>query len=60
MNGSGHADCGVCQLSAAKASVGPTALSIPDCRSAPEAAPMRLYESCIPPGPERPDRTATP
>jgi hypothetical protein len=58
--GGDHADCGVCQLSAAKACVGPTALAVPDCAPVPWAAPMLLYESCITSGPERPDRVATP
>ncbi len=58
--GSDHADCGVCQLSAAKTCGGSTWQA--DSGSVPvrTVTAMLLFDSHIPSGLERPNRAATP
>ena len=58
--GADHADCGVCHLWAAKACVSASLQPCPECGPEPGSAAAFDYDSHVPSGPERPDRSATP
>ena len=54
-----HTDCEVCHLGAAKACASATWQAVAECAPERSSAAPCAYDSHVPSGPERPDRSAT-